>query len=37
MLRLEQQLRFLHQRQEGFLQHILGFAVAQAQRPAIND
>jgi len=29
--------RFLHQRQERFLQNVLGFAMAQAQGAAVKD
>jgi len=37
MFRLEGNLRLLHQGQEGFLQHILRLAVAQAQGPAVKN
>ena len=37
MLRLAGQFRLLHQRKESFLQNILRFAMAQAQRTAIKN
>ena len=37
MFRLEGKLGLLHQGKKGFLQHILRLAVAQAQRPAIEN
>ncbi len=37
MLRLRRRDRPLHERQERFLQNVLSFAVAEAQRPPIKE
>ena len=37
MFERDRRFRFLQQREEGFLQNILGFGVAEAQRAAIKN
>ena len=37
MFERDRQLRFLQQRQKGFLQNILGFTAAQTRRAAIKN